>query len=244
MQKKYKVSTVEELISLRDGFGLQLQRIDSYDDDILALQAKIELALVELKAEALQLTESRKIACQPIEQHLIEQLTKLGMLNIQFQVEITALNDFSENGNDEVQFLFSANKNRAVQPVTQIASGGEISRVMLSIKSLIAHKSDLPTIIFDEIDTGVSGEIAHKMGEIMQAMSVDMQVLTITHLPQIAAKGANHYRVYKDDSGAQTQTRIVRLSAEDRIGELAQMLSGKNVTDAALRNAKELLMLS
>jgi DNA repair protein RecN (Recombination protein N) len=170
-------------------------------------------------------------------------LTKLGMLNIQFLVEITALNDFSENGIDEVQFLFSANKNRAVQPVTQIASGGEISRVMLSIKSLIAHKSDLPTIIFDEIDTGVSGEIAHKMGEIMQAMSVDMQVLTITHLPQIAAKGANHYRVYKDESGEQTQTRIIRLSAEDRIGELAQMLSGKNVTDAALRNAKELLML-
>lgn len=243
LQKKYKVSTVEELITLRDGFGLQLQRIDSYDDDILALQGKIELALVELKTEALKLTETRKLACQPIEQHLIEQLTKLGMLNIQFQVEITPLNDFSENGYDEVQFLFSANKNRAVQPVTQIASGGEISRVMLSIKSLIAHKSDLPTIIFDEIDTGVSGEIAHKMGEIMQAMSVDMQVLTITHLPQIAAKGANHYRVYKDDSGAQTQTRIVRLSAEDRIGELAQMLSGKNVTDAALRNAKELLML-
>ena len=243
LQKKYKVSTVQELIILRDGFAMQLQRIDSYDDDILALQAKIELALVELKAEALKLTESRIVACQPIENHLIEQLTKLGMQNIQFQVEITALNDFSENGNDEVQFLFSANKNRAVQPVTQIASGGEISRVMLSIKSLIAHKSDLPTIIFDEIDTGVSGEIAHKMGEIMQAMSADMQVLTITHLPQIAAKGANHYRVYKDDSGAQTQTRIVRLSAEDRIVELAQMLSGKNVTDAALRNARELLML-
>lgn len=243
LQKKYKVTSVQELITLRDGFGAQLQRIDSYDDEISALKEKIELALVDLKAQAQLLTDSRRAACTPIELHLIEQLTKLGMLNIQFQVAVSSLNDFSENGIDEVQFLFSANKNRAVQPVTQIASGGEISRVMLSIKSLIAHKSDLPTIIFDEIDTGVSGEIAHKMGEIMKSMSADMQVLTITHLPQIAAKGANHYRVYKDESGAQTQTHIVRLSAEDRIVELAQMLSGKNVTDAALRNARELLML-
>ena len=140
-----------------------------------------------------------------------------------------------------MQFLFSANKNRAVQPVTQIASGGEVSRLMLSIKSLVAHKADLPTIIFDEIDTGVSGEIAHRMGDIMQSMSADMQVITITHLPQIAAKGAQHYRVYKDDSGAQTQTHIERLSNNERVNELAQMLSGKNITDAALKNAQELL---
>ena len=242
LQKKYKVTSVQELIALRNGFADQLQRIDSFDEDILALKAKIALTLEKLMQEALQLTKSREMACEPIQKHLVEQLTKLGMLNIQFQVQITPLREFSENGNDEVQFLFSANKNRPVQPVTQIASGGEISRVMLSIKSLIAHKSDLPTIIFDEIDTGVSGEIAHKMGEIMQSMSTDMQVLTITHLPQIAAKGANHYRVYKDESGAQTQTHIERLSADERVVELAQMLSGKNVTDAALRNARELLL--
>jgi DNA repair protein RecN (Recombination protein N) len=158
-------------------------------------------------------------------------------------VAILPLAEYAEQGNDEVQFLFSANKNRPVQPVTQIASGGEVSRLMLSIKSLVAHKADLPTIIFDEIDTGVSGEIAHRMGDIMQSMSADMQVITITHLPQIAAKGAQHYRVYKDDSGAQTQTHIERLSDNERVNELAQMLSGKNITDAALKNAQELLGL-
>ncbi|MEI8085600.1 MAG: DNA repair protein RecN [Paludibacter sp.] len=241
LQKKYKVTSVAELIAIRNNFDAQLQRIDSFDEELDALKAKIDVVFEQVQADSLLLTESRMKACQPIETHLIEQLTMLGMLNIQFQVAISKLADFTENGNDEVQFLFSANKNRPVQPVTQIASGGEVSRLMLSIKSLVAHKADLPTIIFDEIDTGVSGEIAHKMGDIMQNMSADMQVITITHLPQIAAKGAQHYRVYKDESGAQTQTHIQRLSAEERVTELAQMLSGKIVTDAALRNAKELL---
>jgi DNA repair protein RecN (Recombination protein N) len=242
LEKKYKVSTIDELIQLRENFGAQLQRIDSFDEEISALKIRIESAFELLKGEAERLTESRKAACKPIEIHLVEQLTKLGMLNIQFKVSVTKLSEFSENGNDEVQFLFSANKNRPIQPVTQIASGGEVSRLMLSIKSLVAHKADLPTIIFDEIDTGVSGEIAHRMGEIMQSMSTEMQVITITHLPQIAAKGAQHYRVYKDESGLQTQTHIQRLTSDERINELAQMLSGKNVTEAALRNAKELLL--
>jgi len=241
LQKKYKVTSVAELIALRNNFDIQLQRIDSFDEELDALKAKIDVIFEQVKSDSLLLTESRMNACKPIETHLIEQLTMLGMLNIQFQVAISKLADFTENGNDEVQFLFSANKNRPVQPVTQIASGGEVSRLMLSIKSLVAHKADLPTIIFDEIDTGVSGEIAHKMGDIMQNMSTDMQVITITHLPQIAAKGAQHYRVYKDESGLQTQTHIQRLTSEERVTELAQMLSGKIVTDAALRNAKELL---
>jgi len=171
----------------------------------------------------------------------VEQLIKLGMPNIQFIVEISPEGEFTENGNDQVQFLFSANKNRAPQPVTEIASGGEVSRLMLSIKSLVAHKADLPTIIFDEIDTGVSGEIAHRMGEIMRTMSADMQVITITHLPQIAGKGTQHYSVFKDDTGLQTQTHIRSLNDEERLVELAQMLSGKNITEAALKNAKELL---
>ncbi|MEI7502354.1 MAG: DNA repair protein RecN [Paludibacter sp.] len=243
LQKKYKVSSVSELIALRNNFDIQLQRIDSFDEELDALKAKIDVIFEQVKYDSLLLTESRMKACQPIETHLIEQLTLLGMLNIQFQVAISNLADFTENGNDEVQFLFSANKNRPVQPVTQIASGGEVSRLMLSIKSLVAHKADLPTIIFDEIDTGVSGEIAHKMGDIMQSMSTDMQVITITHLPQIAAKGAQHYRVYKDESGAQTQTHIQKLTTEERVTELAQMLSGKIVTDAALRNAQELLTI-
>ena len=241
LQKKYKVLSVAELIELRDGFGKQLQRLDSFEEDLEALKKQLEAAYVQLEASAQVLTASRKNATPVIEAFLVEQLTKLGMPNIQFQVAVSELPDFTENGKDEVQFLFSANKNRAVQPVTQIASGGEVSRLMLSIKSLVAHKSDLPTIIFDEIDTGVSGEIAHRMGEIMKAMSTDMQVLTITHLPQIAAKGANHYKVYKDDSGDQTQTHIIQLKTDERLVELAQMLSGKNVTDAALHNARELL---
>lgn len=241
LQKKYKVSSVAELIALRDSYEEQLQRIGSFEEDLEALSAKLALAFTQLQEQSRKLTESRQKACEPIESYLVEQLIKLGMPNIQFKVDINSLDEYSESGNDEVQFLFSANKNRLPQPVTQIASGGEVSRLMLSIKSLVAHKADLPTIIFDEIDTGVSGEIAHRMGEIMRTMSTEMQVITITHLPQIAGKGAQHYSVFKDDTGLQTQTHIRRLNEEERLVELAQMLSGKNVTDAALQNAQELL---
>ena len=241
LQKKYKVTSVTELIQLRDSFAKQLQRIDSFDEELDVLKTKLEACLAKLIKNAGYLTSSRKKACKPIENYLVDQLTKLGMPNIQFQIMISSETDYSENGNDEVQFLFSANKNRPLQPVTLIASGGEVSRLMLAIKSLVAHKADLPTIIFDEIDTGVSGEIANRMGEIMQTMSLDMQVITITHLPQIAAKGSHHYRVYKDESGQQTQTHIQRLTTNERLDELAHMLSGKNVTDAALLNARELL---
>lgn len=241
LQKKYKVTSVSELLKLRDSFEKQLQRIDSFDEELKVLRTKLEACFEQLKRDAVHLTESRNKSCKPIEKYLIDQLTKLGMPNIQFQILVSSEMDFTDTGSDEVQFLFSANKNRPVQPVTLIASGGEVSRLMLSIKSLVAHKADLPTIIFDEIDTGVSGEIASRMGEIMQSMSSDMQVITITHLPQIAAKGAQHYRVYKDESGLQTQTHIKRLNTNERLDELAQMLSGKNVTDAALLNARELL---
>lgn len=242
LQKKYKVSTVSELIELRESYAKQLQKIDSFDDEIATLKTKIETVFKQLLSHSQLLTESRTKACQPIESYLIEQLTKLGMPNIQFKVSISTLNEFAESGCDEVQFLFSANKNRPPQPVAQIASGGEVSRLMLSIKSLIVHKADLPTIIFDEIDTGISGEIAHRMGEIMQVMSGDLQVIAITHLPQIAAKGNQHYRVFKDESGVQTQTFIQQLSPKERVTEIAQMLSGKNVTAAALKNAEELLL--
>jgi len=242
LQKKYKVTSVADLIQIRNSFEQQLQRIESFEDDLKTLEIRLNQMFEQVQINALQLTESRKKACEPIELYLIDQLVKLGMPNIQFKVELISEADFNENGKDEVQFLFSANKNRALQPVTQIASGGEVSRLMLSIKSLVAHKADLPTIIFDEIDTGVSGEIANRMGDIMQSMSADMQVITITHLPQIAAKGAQHYRVYKDETGLQTQTHIRRLDSEERLVELAQMLSGKNITEAAMQNAQELLM--
>ena len=201
----------------------------------------IALPAEKLKQTAKQLTESRKKAVQPIEKYMISQLVKLGIVNAQFKVDMRQVPDFLPNSTDEISFLFSANKNREVQPVQMVASGGEMSRLMLSIKSLIANKTDLPSIIFDEIDTGVSGEIAHRVGEIMQTMSKEMQVITITHLPQIAAKSAHHYRVFKDDSGEQSQTRIVKLSYEERATEIAQMLSGKNISQAALQNARELL---
>jgi len=241
LQKKYKVTTVEELIQLRDSFDKQLQRIESFEDEMQAMTEKIAVVSAQLQVSASLLTETRRKSCEPIETFLMEQLVKLGMPNIQFKVELTSDMEFNENGKDEVQFLFSANKNRPIQPVTQIASGGEVSRLMLSIKSLVAHRADLPTIIFDEIDTGVSGEIANRMGEIMQTMSADLQVITITHLPQIAAKGAQHYCVYKDETGEQTQTHIRRLETSERLVELAQMLSGKNITEAAMLNAQELL---
>ena len=241
LQKKYKVSTVTELIAIRNDFETQLQRIDSYDDDIELLRKNVESALNEMKAKAAELTQSRHKAVKPIENYLTEHLSKLGMPNIRFGVDIRAAQEHTLTGADEIQFLFSANKNREMQPVQLIASGGEVSRLMLTIKAMIANKSDLPTIIFDEIDTGVSGEIAHRMGEIMQSMSKGMQVITITHLPQIAAKSNQHYRVYKDESGEQTRTFIERLSQEQRVGEIAQMLSGKNPTEAAILNARELL---
>ena len=241
LQKKYKVETVAELINIRDDFELQLSKIESFDDDIIELKKQIESSFSLVQQLANDLHESRKQALDPIEKHMVEQLTKLGMPNIQFKVQLSQIENYSPLGLDEVQFYFSANKNRPIQPVQLIASGGEISRLMLSLKYLIANRSGLPTIIFDEIDTGVSGEIAHRMGEIMGLMSASMQVITITHLPQIAAKSNHHYRVYKDDSGIQTQTHIVKMTEEERIKELAQMLSGKNLTEASVQNARDLL---
>jgi DNA repair protein RecN (Recombination protein N) len=241
LEKKFKLSSISELLSLKENLKEELQHIESFDEEIDALKKKIAEAHKNVQQLAELLTKSRLNAVEPIEKFLKEQLSRLGMPNIQFKVEITDAAEFSETGKDTVQFLFSANKNQSLQPVAQIASGGEVSRLMLSIKSLMAHRAGLPTIIFDEIDTGVSGEIAHRMAEIMKEMSKNMQVIAITHLPQIAAKGNQHYRVFKDDSGKTTQTHINLLDREERIWEVAQMLSGENVTEVALGNAKELL---
>jgi DNA repair protein RecN (Recombination protein N) len=241
LQKKYKVSSVQELIAIRDDYETQLQKIDSFDEEIENIKKQIVQTFEQVKEQALQLTLSRQKVVSQIEKYMIERLKILGMPNIQFVVNVQVTDNYLVNGQNEVQFLFSANKNREMQPVQLIASGGEVSRLMLSIKALIANKSDLPTIIFDEIDTGVSGEIAHRMGEIMQEMSIGMQVITITHLPQIAAKSKVQYRVYKDDSGIQTQTFIERLTDNQRITEIAQMLSGKKLSEISVLNAKELL---
>lgn len=239
--KKYKVSDVAQLIELRDALELQLQQIDSSDEDIALLNEKIELAYSEMSLQADLVTVSRSNVLSNIENYLIKRLSELGMPNIQFKIQLQSSADFGLKGRDEVQFLFSANKNRDMQPVQLIASGGEISRLMLSLKALIANKAELPTIIFDEVDTGVSGEIAHRMGDIMAEMGEVMQVLTITHLPQIAARSNTQYRVYKDESGEQSQTFIELLSHEQRVTEIAQMLSGKNYSEIAVQNARELL---
>ncbi|MDD3078878.1 MAG: DNA repair protein RecN [Paludibacter sp.] len=241
LQKKYKAGSVAELIDQKDEFKSRLLQIENFDDELAELKKNIDLADEKMSVAARKLTESRKKATVTIEKLLTEQLTKLGMPNIRFQVSISESEVFGETGKDVIQFMFSANKNREMQLVQLIASGGEISRLMLAVKSMIADKSDLPTIIFDEIDTGVSGEIAHKMGDIMKQMGRSMQVITITHLPQIAAKGAYQYKVYKDDSGEQTETYIKLLTPPERERELAQMLSGTDFTEAALQNAKELL---
>ena len=174
---------------------------------------------------------------------MVEQLSTLGMPYVQFKIEFKQASEPQLYGFDDVEFLFSSNKNTTAKPVSDIASGGEIARVMLCLKSLIAQSSTLPTIIFDEIDTGVSGEIADKMGNIMQKMSKQMQVICITHLPQIAAKGTQHYQVYKVDTDT-SETRVKPLSTTERKEEIAKMLSGSNITEAALKNAEELLKQS
>lgn len=241
LQKKYKVATVKELIEIRNLLGEQLTKIDSFDELIVALTEEISVLENNLEIAAQSLTESRKKVLNTIEAYLIEQLIALGMPHAKIGVELTTQAEYLLTGKDMVKILFSANKNRDLQAVELIASGGEISRLMLSIKSLVAKKQGLPTIIFDEIDTGVSGEIAHRMGEIMQNMSETMQVICITHLPQIAAKGKTHYKVYKDESLHQTLTHINLLTQEQRIEEIAEMLSGKNPSQAARQNAIELL---
>lgn len=241
LMQKFKVNSVEALIEKKSYFDTQLQHIDSYENDIMQLEKNLSISLAQMQKHASLLTESRVSQIATVEQYMVQQLSQLGMSNIQFKIRLMPMQHYTENGIDEVEFLFSANKNREMQKVEEIASGGEVSRLMLSIKSLIAGKSDLPTIIFDEIDTGVSGEIAHRMGEIMFQMSRNMQVITITHLPQIAAKGEHHFRVYKDDSGQQTETYIQQLSAAERVDEIATMLSGKARGEAAIQNARELL---
>ncbi len=241
LQKKFKVESVEELIELREVYRRQLDRIGNMDEELLEAEKKVKQSFEQMKSAASALSASRKKTTPFIEKHLVEQLLNLGMPDIQFKVNITSTDDYTLTGNDQVTFLFSANKNRLVQPVAEIASGGEISRLMLAIKSMLVSKADLPTIIFDEIDSGVSGEIAGRMGEIMKIMSQSSQVIVITHLPQIAAKATDHFKVYKDNSGKETQTYIKRLAPDERIVEIAQMLSSKQVTEAALMNARELM---
>ena len=241
LQQKHRVSSVDDLIALRDQFRAQLTDIESFDEQIAALEKQVQDAYKELLQQAAVLREQRKVAAVAFAQQLVQMVAPLGMPHTRFQVEVVPRKEPESDGMDEIRFLFSANKSMALQPVAQTASGGEISRLMLCIKAMIAGFTALPTIIFDEVDTGVSGDIADKMGHIMQDLGSKMQVFAITHLPQIAAQGEAHYFVYKEDVKDRTLTRIRPLDKEERIREVARMLSGSALTEASLANAKDLL---
>ena len=244
LQKKHRVQTVEELIVLCENYSSQLDSITSYDSRIEELKVQIEKQLALVGKQAQRLTDARTNAAQVVEKEMAKRLVALGMPNVRFQIEIGQRKDFGLQGNDTVNFLFSANKNGTLQNISSVASGGEIARVMLSIKAMIAGAVKLPTIIFDEIDTGVSGEIADRMADIMQEMgNRERQVISITHLPQIAARGSAHYKVYKQDNDNETNSHIRCLTNEERVEEIAHMVSGATLTEAALENAKALLGL-
>ena len=242
LQQKHHVSSVEELIGITEQYRNQLEGITSFDERIHELEKLIENQYKDLIDKAGILTRMRKQAAVTIQSRMQEMLVPLGMPNAQFMAEIQSRKEPDGRGMDKVSFLFSANKNGLLQNVASVASGGEIARVMLSLKAIIAGATQLPTVIFDEIDTGVSGSIAEKMALLMQEMGKnDHQVISITHLPQIAARGTYHYKVYKEDTEIGTNTYIRCLDMNERINEIANMLSGADMTEAALNNAKVLL---
>lgn len=242
LQQKHRVTTVDELLALADDYAAKLANITSSDEQIEELKVRSEALYSKVKKQAAVLTKLRTAAAREVEKQMAARLIPLGMPNVRFRVEIGARKEPGVHGADTVNFLFSANKNGALQSISSVASGGEIARVMLSVKAMIAGAVKLPTIVFDEIDTGVSGEIADRMADIMQEMGdSDRQVISITHLPQIAARGRAHYKVYKQDNETETNSHIRRLTDEERIEEIAHMLSGATLTDAALNNAKALL---
>lgn len=241
LQKKYHANSIDELIALRDELGQKLTDIDNSDDIIAELQAKCQHLKISSQKEANCLTKIRTKATKQIEKEMRERLIPLGMPNVRFAIDIQPV-ELRNSGQDQVSFLFSANTSTPLQPIAQVASGGEIARVMLSLKAMISGAVKLPTIIFDEIDTGVSGKMAECMANIMQEMGAGgRQVLSITHLPQIAARGKHHYKVYKEETAQGTVSHMQKLTADERIAEIAQMLSGSDISEAAIQNAKELL---
>ena len=241
LQKKYHVATTEELIEKEKQLAEQLSHIENSDDELKELEEQTAACLKKAEQLAQQLTRMRKDAAKVVEKQMLERLVPLGIPYIRFGVNLTS-KPLAADGADKVSFLFSANTSTPMQPVSQVASGGEIARVMLSLKAMISGAVKLPTIIFDEIDTGVSGKIAEKMALMMQEMgNKDRQVISITHLPQIAARGSHHYKVFKVETPQGTQTQMKQLEPDERIHEIAQMLSGESVTEAALQNSRELL---
>ena len=240
LEHKHKVSTVDELIAIRDNLQKRLDAIDNSDYAIEQLEKQAKQAYKMALSAAKEISKHRQDEANSFAKLLKERALPLGMKNLQCEIKITPI-EISATGIDKIEFLFAFNKNQQLMPVGNTASGGEISRLMLSIKTIIANKMQLPSIIFDEVDTGVSGDIANSMGEMMQSIAQNIQVLAITHLPQVASKGNHHYKVFKEDDETSTLTRIKELSIEERVDELALMLSGSTINEAARANARSLL---
>ena len=245
LQKKHRVATVGELIALYNDISARLERISCGDDDIKDAEKQLSALRAGMADIAGELTEKRRQSAERLKNDITAILVNLGMPMIRFEVDMKRTSDFTSNGVDSVNFLFSANSSSAPQPLCDVASGGEMSRVMLAFKSLIASQRNQPTLIFDEVDTGVSGVIAERMGRLMQQMGgANRQVLSITHLPQVAALGVNHYKVYKEETEKGTVTNMIKLDQQERVREIAQMMSGEQLTDAAIENASLLLSQS
>ncbi|MFZ5939877.1 MAG: DNA repair protein RecN [Bacteroidota bacterium] len=241
--QKHRLKTVEELIALRDELDRRISDITLSDEKTARLEKEIAGLLSGMGSLAASMHKKRTEAGKTVEKEVAALLRQLGIPNARFEVRVDHTGIFDPYGSDQVRFLFSANKQSELEEIGNVASGGEISRLMLSLKSLLSDFTGLPTLILDEIDTGVSGEIADKVGQIMQRMAGGRQLIAITHLPQVAAKGADHYLVFKEDSDNATHTRIRKLSGEERVVEIAKMVSGEKITDAALSNARELLKI-
>jgi DNA repair protein RecN (Recombination protein N) len=241
LQKKHQVSTIEELLAIQTNLEQQVDAISTIETEIKLLEDSLQKAATELDVLADKIHTNRTNAIPLLTKQWVEILAQLGMPNVRFKIEITAVNQYLSNGKSELQFLFAANLGSDFGLLKKVASGGELSRIMLATKAILANYSKLPTIIFDEIDTGVSGEIANKMAEIMKAMSKNMQVFAITHLPQIAAKGDTHFKVFKSVQAGGTTSELKQLTKEERVVEIAQMLSGAQVSESALNHARALL---
>ena len=241
LQKKHQAATVEELIVIREELSDKVNTIENIEDSIAEKKLLVQNATDELEAAAIAIREARNAVIAKLKTLLQEYLFELGMPSASFKIEINPSEAFKTNGKDDLVFLFSANKGSDYGELKKVASGGELSRIMLAIKSILAKYEQLPTMMFDEIDTGVSGEISNKMGEIMKDMSAHMQVFSITHLPQVASKGQQQFKVFKEENQSGTTTHMKKLSVDERVTELAEMLGGKNISESALAHAKQLL---
>jgi DNA repair protein RecN (Recombination protein N) len=239
--KKHKVQGIPELLEIRDMLEEKVSATENVGADIDRKKKQLQLLEADLNTEAATISKKRRLVVPNLKKQLEDTLVDLGMASATFKIEIAPSKEFKPTGKDELSFLFSANKGSTYGDLKKVASGGELSRIMLTIKAILARYEQLPTMMFDEIDTGVSGEISNKMGHIMQDMSNTMQIFSITHLPQVAAKGVHHFKVYKEEELMGTNTKMKKLSPEERVVELAEMLGGKTLSESALAHARQLL---